>query len=44
MPKRAKKIANEIMTDHGRGMSINKQRIKELVDIAIHEDESLAKS
>ena len=21
MPKRAKKIANEIMTDHGRGMS-----------------------
>ncbi len=44
MPKRAKIIANEIMTEHGRGMSINKQRIKELVDIAIHEDESLAKS
>ncbi|MCP4269763.1 MAG: glycosyltransferase family 9 protein [Candidatus Brocadiaceae bacterium] len=32
------------MTDHSRGMDINKQRIKELVDIAIHEDESLAKS
>ena len=25
-------------------LSINKQRIKELVDIAIHEDESLAKT
>lgn len=44
MTKRAKNIANEIMTDHGRGMSINKQRIKELVEIAIHEDETLAKS
>ncbi len=44
MPKSAKKIANEIMTDHGRGLGINKKRIKELVDIAIHEDESLAKS
>jgi len=32
------------MADHGRGMGINKQRIKELFEIAIHEDESLAKS
>ena len=44
MPYRAKVIAKKIMEDHCLGIGIDKQRIKELFDIAIHKDESLAKS
>jgi ADP-heptose:LPS heptosyltransferase len=32
------------MEDHGRGAEIDKQRVKDLFDLAIHEDESLAKA
>lgn len=44
MPYRAKVIAEKIMEDHCLGIGIDKQRVKELFDIAIHEDESLARS
>jgi hypothetical protein len=44
MPYRAKLIAEKIMEDHGRGAEIDKQRVKDLFDLAIHEDESLAKA
>ena len=44
MPYRAKIIAKKIMEEHCLGIGIDKQRIKELFDIAIHKDESLAKS
>ncbi|MFQ5753021.1 MAG: hypothetical protein ACE5HI_13600, partial [bacterium] len=44
MPYRAKVIAKKIMEDHCLGIGIDKQRVKELFDIAIHEDESLAES
>lgn len=44
MPYRAKVIAKKIMEDHCLGIGIDKQKVKELFDIAIHQDESLAKS
>ena len=44
MPYRAKVIAKKIMEDHCLGIGIDKQRVKDLFDIAIHKDESLAKS
>jgi len=44
MPYRAKIIAKKIMEEHCLGIGIDKQRIKELFDIAIHKDESLAES
>ncbi|MFQ5685161.1 MAG: glycosyltransferase family 9 protein [Candidatus Scalindua sp.] len=44
MTKRAKVIAKKIMEDHCLGIGIDKQRVKELFDIAIHKDELLAES
>jgi ADP-heptose:LPS heptosyltransferase len=44
MPYRAKVIAKKIMGDHCLGIGIDMQKVKELFDIAIHEDESLARS
>ncbi len=44
MTKRAKVIAKKIMEEHCLGIGIDKQRVKDLFDIAIHKDESLAKS
>ena len=44
MTYRAKVIAKKIMKDHCLGIGINKQKVKELFDIAIHKDESLARS
>jgi hypothetical protein len=44
MTKRAKIIAKKIMEEHCLGIGIDKQRVKELFDLAIHKDESVAKS
>ena len=44
MTKRAKVIAKKIMEEHCLGIGIDKQRVKELFDLAIHKDESVAKS
>lgn len=44
MPYRAKVIAKKIMEDHCMGIGIDKQKVKKLFNIAIHEDESLARS
>jgi len=44
MTKRAKVIANKIMEEHCLGTGIDKQRVKELFDLATHIDESVAKS
>ena len=44
MTKRAKVIAKKIMEEHCLGIGIDKQRVKELFNLAIHKDESVAKS
>ena len=44
MTKRAKVIAKKIMEEHCLGIGIDKQRVKELFDLATHIDESVAKS
>ncbi|MBT6562401.1 MAG: hypothetical protein HON76_07730, partial [Candidatus Scalindua sp.] len=44
MTKRAKVIAQKIMEEHCLGIGIDKQRVKELFDLATHIDESVAKS
>ncbi len=44
MTKRAKIIAKKIMEEHCLGIGIDKQRVKELFNLAIHKDESVAKS
>ncbi|KHE91246.1 MAG: hypothetical protein K8F52_00815 [Candidatus Scalindua rubra] len=44
MTKRANVIAKKIMEEHCLGIGIDKQRVKDLFDIAIHKDELLAKS
>ena len=44
MTKRAKIIAKKIMEEHCLGIGIDRQKVKELFNIAIHKDESLAES
>ena len=44
MTKRANVIAQKIMEEHCLGIGIDKQRVKELFDLATHIDESVAKS